>query len=169
MAATSIELQREDAEKPARLELIVTQEVVDAIKELASRTELEKSQVLRNALALLIVAENPKTRHERMGPRISLSGAEPGKRPSKVPTENRRQRCAENTISEQSSDQYCNQVDPCSQLHSAATRCRASLCSAAVSSTAATVSPTTSPIQNPNTAIGACGDHGNHAGARPST
>ena len=67
MSATSIELQREDDERPARLELIVTQEGVDAIEELAARTKLEKSQVLRNALALLIVTENAKARHERIG------------------------------------------------------------------------------------------------------
>lgn len=67
MSAKSIELQLEDAKRPARLELTVTQEVLDAIEELASRTKMEKSQVLRNALALLIVAENARTRHESIG------------------------------------------------------------------------------------------------------
>ena len=37
-----------------------------------------------------------------------------------------------------------------------------------LSSTAATVSPTTSPIQKPDAAIGSAGDYGIQRGARPS-
>ena len=48
-------------------------------------------------------------------------------------------------------------------------RWRASFSNDQVSSTAATVSATTRPIQNPVVDIGAAGRHGNHAGASPST
>lgn len=67
MSPSELESKAKDVGKLVRINLAVSQEVADAIEEIASREQITKTHVLRKAVALLAVAVAAKARNERVG------------------------------------------------------------------------------------------------------
>lgn len=67
MSTSILERKEKEAGKFVRINLSVSQEVADAIEEIAVRKQITKTEVLRKAVALLAVVEQAKARNERVG------------------------------------------------------------------------------------------------------
>jgi hypothetical protein len=67
MSTSTFERKEKEAGKFVRINLSVSQEVADAIEEIAARKQITKTDVLRKAVALLAVVEQAKARNERVG------------------------------------------------------------------------------------------------------
>lgn len=67
MSTSELESKTKDVGKLVHINLAVSQEVADAIEEIASRQQITKTDVLRKAVALLAVAVAAKARNERVG------------------------------------------------------------------------------------------------------
>jgi predicted transcriptional regulator len=67
MSTSTLEATEKDPAKLVQINLTVSQEVADALEELASRQQITKTDVMRKAITLLAVADAAKRRNERMG------------------------------------------------------------------------------------------------------